>query len=43
VSRLAAALFSGAPVPPELLDLGIDATTLAPDRPALAAASEFGP
>jgi D-arginine dehydrogenase len=39
VSRLAAALFSGAPVPPELLDLGIDATTLAPDRPALAAAA----
>ena len=42
VSRLAAALFSGAPVPPELLDLGIDATTLAPDRPALATASVFG-
>ena len=41
VSRLAAALFSGAPVPPELLDLGIDATTLAPDRPALATASVF--
>ena len=41
VSRLAAALFTGGPVPPELLDLGIDATTLAPDRETLASADRF--
>lgn len=42
VSRLAAALFTGAPVPPDLLALGIDAATLAPGRPALASATRFG-
>jgi D-arginine dehydrogenase len=36
VSRLAAALFDGAPVPADLAELGIDASTLAPGRLALA-------
>lgn len=32
VSRLGAALFRGLPVPPDLVELGIDASTLAPAR-----------
>lgn len=35
VSRLAGALFSHLPVPPDLAALGIEASSLAPDRPAL--------
>jgi D-arginine dehydrogenase len=39
VSRMAAALFDGKPVPTDLAELGIDAATLSPTRPALAAVS----
>ena len=35
VSRLAAALFHGSPVPADLVELGIDGSTLAPGRPGL--------
>jgi D-arginine dehydrogenase len=39
VSRLAAALLDGRPVPADIADLGVDAAMLAPTRAALAAAS----
>jgi D-arginine dehydrogenase len=39
VSRLAAALLDGRPVPADIADLGIEAAMLAPTRPALAAVS----
>jgi D-arginine dehydrogenase len=41
VSRMAAALFDGQPVPADIVDLGIDASTLAPTREALASAPSF--
>jgi D-arginine dehydrogenase len=39
VSRLAAALLDGRPVPTDIADLGVDAAMLAPTRAALSAAS----
>jgi D-arginine dehydrogenase len=39
VSRMAAALFDGEPVPADIADLGVHAATLAPTRAELAAAS----
>jgi len=39
VSRMAAALFEGDPVPSDIADLGVQAATLAPTRAELAAAS----
>ena len=39
VSRMAAALFDGQPVPRDIADLGVDAATLAPTREELASAS----
>jgi D-arginine dehydrogenase len=41
VSRMAAALFDGEPVPAEIADLGVHASTLAPTRAALASAPTF--
>jgi D-arginine dehydrogenase len=41
VARMAAALFVGEPVPADIIDLGIDASTLAPTREALASAPSF--
>jgi D-arginine dehydrogenase len=42
VARLAAALFDGRPVPSDILDLGVDASMLAPTREALSAAPAVG-
>jgi D-arginine dehydrogenase len=39
VSRMAAALFDGAPVPADIADLGVHAATLAPTRAELSAAT----
>lgn len=39
VSRMAAALFDGEPVPGDIADLGVDAATLAPTRAELSAAT----
>ena len=40
VSRLAAALLRGEPIPADIADLGVDAAALAPDRPSLAGRAE---
>ena len=41
-ARLAAALFDGRPVPSDIVDLGVDASMLAPTREALSAAPAVG-